>query len=371
LLGLFIQDEYHPRKNLMFALGLRYDWQNFFHDNSNFAPRLSFAYAPAKMPKTVIRGGAGVFYDRSGPRPIQDILLFNGTRLRQYVLVNPGYPDPLSGGSLTSQPVNITQLQPNINLPYVVQYSIGVERQLAKSTSLAIAYFGTHGFDQFRSRDINAPLPPNYVVRPVASIGVLRQIESEGRRISDSLEVTLRGNVTRFFNGMAQYRLSSSRDNTGGINYFPPNAYDLSGEWPRSDADRRHRFELLGTINPGKLFNLGVSVSTYSGLPYTLTTGVDVFHTGTANARPAGVSRNSLRGPGYVGLDLRWSRDFALIKSKKKEGGLKGTLAVDAFNVLNQVNYSYFIGNLQSPFFGRAIAAQPPRRMQFSFRLKF
>ena len=371
LLGLFIQDEYHLRKNLMFSFGLRYDWQNFFHDNNNFAPRFSSAYSPGKSQKTVLRGGAGVFYDRSGARPIQDILLFNGSRLRQYVLVNPGYPDPISGGSLISQPVGITRLQPNINLPYVVQYSFGVERQLQKSTSLAITYFGSRGLDQFRSRDINAPLPPSYSARPNTSIGVLRQIESTGRRISNSLEVTLRGNVTRFFNGMAQYRLASSHDDTSGITYFPPNAYDLSGEWARSDFDRRHRFELLGAINPGKLFNLGVSTSLYSGLPYTLTTGIDAFHTGTANARPLGIPRNSLQGPGYVDLDLRWSRDFALIKSKKKDGGLKATLAIDAFNVLNRVNYSFFVGNLSSPFFGRAVSAQPPRRLQLSFRLKF
>ena len=370
-LGVFVQDEYHWRKNLMLSFGLRYDWQNFFHDKNNFAPRFSFAYAPGTTQKIVLRGGAGVFYDRSGPRPIQDVLLFNGSRLRQYVLVNPGYPDPLSGGSLISQPVGITVLERNINLPYVVQFSFGVERQLQKSTSLAITYFGSRGFDQFRSRDINAPQPPNYAVRPDASIGVLRQIESAGRRVGDSLEVTLRGNVTHFFNGMAQYRLAASHDDTGGINYFPPNAYDLAGEWARSDFDRRHRFELLGTMNPGKLFNLGVSVSLYSGLPYTLTTGLDAFHTGTANARPVGVSRNSLQGPGYVDLDLRWSRDFDLVKSKKKDSGLKGTLAVDAFNVLNEVNYSSFIGNLSSPFFGQAIAAQPSRRLQLSLRLKF
>ena len=370
-LGLFVQDEYHPRKNLMLSFGLRYDWQNFFHDKNNFAPRFSFAYAPGKTQQTVLRGGAGIFYDRSGPRPIQDVLLFNGSRLRQYVLVNPGYPDPLSGGSLASQPVGITVLQPEINLPYVVQFSLGVERQLQQSTSLAITYLGSRGFDQFRSRDINAPPPPNYAARPDTSIGALRQIESAGRRVSDSLEVTLRGNITRLFNGMAQYRLAVSHDDTGGINYFPPNAYDLSGEWARSDFDRRHRFELLGTINPGKLFNLGVSVSLYSGLPYTLTTGLDAFHTGTANARPIGISRNSLQGPSYVDVDLRWSRDFELVKSKKKDGGLKATLAVDAFNVVNKVNYSSFIGNLSSPFFGQAIAAQPPRRLQLSFRLKF
>jgi hypothetical protein len=371
-IGLFVQDEYHPRKNLMLSLGVRYDWQNYFHDRNNFAPRFSFAYAPGNSKRTVIRGGAGIFYDRSGARPIQDILLFNGVRLKQFVLVNPAFPDPFgSGASSSTQPVSIVRLDPNVRIPSLLQYSFSLERQLQKSTTMAITYSGSRGFAQFRSRDINAPLPPAYSSRPNSSIGVRREIESEGRRATDSLEFTLRGNVTRFFNGMAQYRLAFAHDNTSGINYLPPNAYDLSGEWGRSDFDRRHRFELLGTINPGKLFNLGVSVSVYSGQPYTLTTGIDQFHTGTANGRPAGISRNTLQGPAYADLDLRWSRDFTVRKSKKKDAGVKATLAVDAFNVLNEVNYSSFIGNLSSPFFGQAIAAQPPRRLQFSFRLKF
>ena len=370
-IGLFVQDEYHPRKNLMVSLGVRYDWQNYFHDRNNFAPRLSFAYAPGNSQKMVIRGGAGIFYDRSGARPIQDILLFNGSRLKQFVLVNPTFPDPFSSGVSGTQPVTIVRLDPNIRIPSLLQYSFSLERQLQKSTTVAITYSGSRGFAQFRSRDINAPLPPAYSTRPNSSIGVLREIESAGRRATDSLEFTLRGNVTRFFNGMAQYRLAFAHDNTSGINYLPPNAYDLSGEWGRSDFDRRHRFELLGTINPGKLFNLGISVSAYSGQPYTLTTGIDQFHTGTANGRPAGVARNTLQGPGYAVLDLRWSRDFTVRKSKKKDGDLKATLALDAFNVLNEVNYSSFIGNLSSPFFGQAIAAQPPRRLQLSFRLKF
>jgi hypothetical protein len=372
VIGLFVQDEYHLRKNLMLSMGLRYDWQNYFHDNNNFAPRFSFAYSPDKSRKTVIRGGAGVFYDRTGARPIQDILLFNGSRLRLYVLPNPGFPDPLGTGStLTAQPFSVTRLDPNVKIPYLIQYSGGVEHQLWKATSLSVSYVGFRGVSQFLSRDINAPLPPVYVARPNPSLGVLREIESAGRRASDSLEITFRGNVTRYFNGMAQYRLASAHDNTSGIGYLPPNAYDLSGEWARSDFDRRQRFEMLGTLNPGKLFNLGVSVSLYSGLPYTLTTGLDEFHTGTANARPAGVARNSLQGPGYADLDLRWSRDFSLVKGKKKDEGVKATFAVDAFNVLNRVNYSGYVGNLSSPFFSRAVAAQPPRRLQLSFRVKF
>jgi hypothetical protein len=78
-----------------------------------------------------------------------------------------------------------------------------------------------------------------------------------------------------------------------------------------------------------------------------------------------------LQGPGYADLDFRWSRDFSLTKGKKKDEGVKATPAVDAFNVLNRVNYSGYVGNLSPPFFGRAVAAQPPRRLQLSFRGKF
>jgi len=39
--------------------------------------------------------------------------------------------------------------------------------------------------------------------------------------------------------------------------------------------------------------------------------------------------------------------------------------------VLNRVNYTSFVGNLSSPFFGQAVAAHAPRRLQLSFRLRF
>jgi len=61
-----------------------------------------------------------IFYDRSGARPIQDILLFNGSRLKQFVFVNPTYPDPFSSGvSLSTQPVSMVRLEPNIRIPYL------------------------------------------------------------------------------------------------------------------------------------------------------------------------------------------------------------------------------------------------------------
>src|SRR5262244_748727 len=87
--GLFAQDQVLVRPNLSLAAGLRYDKQNFLGDKNNFSPRLSFAYAPGKQRKTVLRGGAGIFYDRTGILPIADTLRFDGQRLRQVNLVNP------------------------------------------------------------------------------------------------------------------------------------------------------------------------------------------------------------------------------------------------------------------------------------------
>jgi hypothetical protein len=170
---------------------------------------------------------------------------------------------------------------------------------------------------------------------------------------------------------MAQYLLSRAYNDAGGartINSFPANNWDLTGEWARADYDARHRLNLLGSVTPGMRFNLGVALAINSGMPYSITTGHDDNHDGLANDRPAGVPRNSLEGPGYLGLDVRASRDFFL--GAKKEKGPVLTPAVDAFNVLNRVNFAGYVGNLSSPFFGKPVAANPSRRLQLSVRLR-
>lgn len=371
VMGLFIQDEIRVGRKVSASLGLRYDWQNYFHDTNNFGPRGSLAFAPSEDGRTVIRAGAGVFYDRSGPRPIQDILRYDGIRQLRYVLTNPTYPQPLGAGqALSAQPPSTVQLAPDIVMPWMLQYSASVERQLRASTSVSVTYIGSRGFDQFRSRDVNAPLPPSFASRPDPTRVVVREIESAGKMVGDSLQVTLRGKVTRFVNTQAQYTLSQTKNNTSSINWMPPNSYDLSAEYARADFDQRHRFDLLGTVSPGSLFNVGVALALYSGRPYSITTGHDDFNTGVASARPIGVPRNSLEGPGYADLDLRGSRDLFFDRAKKGDGPTM-TFGVDVFNVLNRVNYVGYIGTLSSPFFGRAVAAQPPRRLQLSIRARF
>lgn len=369
--GLFVQDQIQARPNLSVALGLRYDWQNHIVDNNNFGPRVSFAYAPGQDRSTVIRGGAGAFYDRVEGGPISDLLHSTQGRLIRYVVLDPGFPDPFASGVVSAAPPpSVVRLAPDVNLPYIGQYGVSVDRQLRKGTTLAISYVGSRGIDMFRSRDINAPPPPLYIVRPDPAFGVFREIESNGRQRANSIQFTLRGRVTRFFDGSVQYALSSAKNDTSGINSLPANSYDLASEWGRADFDQRHRFDLLGRVATGKLANIGVALSLYSGRPYSLRTGRDDFNSGQASARPAGVPRNTLEGPGYADLDVRWSHDFFLDGSKNDKGPA-ANVGIDAFNLLNRVNFAGYIGNLSSPFFGRAVAAQPPRRVQLSLRFKF
>jgi Carboxypeptidase regulatory-like domain/TonB dependent receptor len=370
-LGGFVQDEYRFRPNLSFSFGLRYNWQNHLHDNTQFAPRFAFAYSPDKKRKTVIRGGAGFFYDRTGANPPGDLLLYNGVILRNVLILNPTYPDPFSSsGSLADFPSDVVQFDPTVREPYTIQYSLGVERQLAKRTTLAVTYIGSRGIDLFRSRDINAPLPPNYTVIPNPALGILRNIESSGRQAGNSLEITLRGQITRYATGLIQYTLSRTDNNTGGVTWYPANQYDLSSEWSRADFDQRHRLNLLESISPGKQLTFGVGMQLASGKPYSMISGEDTFGTGILNARPAGVPRNSLEGPSYADLDLRLSRDFYFDKAKKEKGKVT-TLGFEAFNVVNHANFVSYVGNLQSPFFGQAVAALPTRRLQLTARFKF
>jgi hypothetical protein len=282
------------------------------------------------------------------------------------VIEDPSYPSQ----SLDGQPSSVVQLAPDVVIPWMLQYSASVERQLRKGTSASVTYIGSRGFDQFRSRDVNAPLPPLFDARPDPTRSMVREIESAGKMVANSLQFTLRGQVTRFVNTQAQYTLSQTKNDTSGINWMPPNSYDLSGEYAFADFNQRHRFDLLGTVSPGSRVNVGVALALYSGRPYSITTGRDDFNTGVANARPVGVPRNSLEGPGYADLDLRLSRDLFFDRVKKGDGPAM-TFAIDVFNILNHANDVGYIGTLTSPFFGHAVAAQSPRRLQRSVRTRF
>lgn len=369
-IGGFIQDQIRLLPNLQVTVGLRWDWQNYLHDDNNFAPRASIAYAFGSRRNTVIRAGGGVFYDRTTARPLGSLAEYSGPVVQNILVLNPPFPDPFAlGASPALQPFNLYRLSPNIRTPYLGLYSVSLERQLLKSATLSATYRGMVGVGLFTSLNVNQPLPPDYLQRPNPEYGIYQEVQSSGRQVSQALDISFSGKLGRYVSGIAQYTFSHTNNNTGGLNYMPPNTYDLSGEYGRADFDQRQRFNMLANSEFNKWLHLGIGFTAGSGLPYTRTSGLDLYNSGFANARPNGVSRNTLQGPGYMDLDLRWSHDFLF--SRKGEKGPLLTFAADAFNAINHVNYSQFIGNERSPFFGRAVSSLPARRLQFTLRFKF
>lgn len=362
----FIEDLIRLKPNFSLSVGARYYWQNYFHDDSNnFAPRFGFAYAPSANSKTVVRGGAGIFYDRSGPRPIADLLHFNGVNLLRYIVENPSYPViPLE---LVGLPTSVVVLDPKARIPYTAQYSFGMERQITAKSSLSANYVGSRGMHLFRSIDANAPPPPDFIARPNPNIGQEREIQSEGYQKSNSLEVTFKGKPSKYFNGQVQYTFGRTDNNTGGITYFPANSYNANADWGRGDFDRRHKFDLLGSSQPTRFFTIGVALSLYSGKPVNIITGADNNRDGVVNDRPPGVGRNTLAGPNFINLDVNLAHDFTFARDKKHVL----TVALNAFNVFNHPNDLTYVGVITSPFFDRGVIAQPPRRMQLDTEFKF
>lgn len=367
--GFFLQDTFNVRPGLTLGLGARYDVQNFVQDDDNLAPRVSIAYAPGKSQKTVIRAGFGIFYDRVNTGMIRDALLYGGSDLSRLIISNPSYPDPfLDGASQTVVPPALVRLADGIRSPYLLHTTVAVERKLTARVTASATYTGFRGISRYRSRDVNAPLPLT-LLRPDPAYGIIRQIESSGLLTSNSLELGVSGRFNRFFTGSVRYELGRVMSNADGYDTLPANSYNIGSEWSPSSRDRRHVVRAIGTVHVMSLFDLGVRFLAGTGQPYTLITGNDDNQDGIASDRPAGVARNSLRGPGWVQLNLRFSKEVRLPGAKRE--GPKMVFTADAFNIFNHVNYASYVGNLSSPFFGQAVSARPARRMQLGLRFSF
>lgn len=215
------------------GLGLRYDRQSSLRDHNNFSPRLSLSFAPGQSRRTVIRTGAGIFYDRTVAKAVRERLFFDGQRLRRFRVSDPGFPEPFGDPASTQvPPSSVVMFGPDLKSPYIVEYSLALEHELKKRLSASITYSGTRGVNIFRSRDVNAPLPPSYESRPNPSIGLHRQIESSGNLSGHRVKAALRGRLSSLLNGSVEYELGRIYDDTGGIESFPADSYDLTENGP-------------------------------------------------------------------------------------------------------------------------------------------
>jgi len=305
--------------------------------------------------------------------------LYDGRHVREVVISDPGYPSPLSAGEISDAPPSIWRISPDVRLPYFIQTSLGVERKLGNGNhSVSAEYSRLRGVGLFRVHNINAPLP-GILDRPNPAFLNINQFESTAASTGQSLAITFKSHVGKGLGVMAQYTLSRTIDDAGGLDNLgrldisgqsslPSDNYNLRADRGRADFDRRHRLNAVGTYELPKHIRLGMILSVISGMPFNIITGTDDNKDTAVNDRPPGVGRNTGIGPGYLGLDAHVAKQF-YYRGETNKANLE--ISGDAFNVLNRVNYMNFAGSLTSPFFGQPNSSLPARTIQVQLKLRF
>lgn len=289
----FLQDDFRVSQNFTLSVGVRHEFQTNFDDKINFAPRVSIAWSPFKDRKTSIRAGGGLFYSRFTDNLYATILRLNGNRQTSIVINNPGFPDPFAGNpQLQVQNTIVRVLDPNLKAPYVANFNVSVERQLPRGLMSSVTYIHTSGIHQFRSRNINAPLPGTGI-RPDPDAGNIFNLESTARSKYNGLLFRLDRRFGGRFMFFANYSLSWTNNDADGAFSTPADNYNPGADWGRARTDRRHTFFVGGNVTLPWGFRIGPNIQVNSGTPFNITTGLDDNGDTSFNDRPAGIGRNS------------------------------------------------------------------------------
>lgn len=405
--GVYAQDEWKVSSRLTVNAGLRYDLQlleTIDTDRNNVSPRLGFAWSPLGSRRTIVRGSAGLFFDRLPLRALANALLSAGNsadvaNLRQTnVSLSPGqtgapaFPNILTGAVATTTLFNLTTMDRNIQNAFSRQASIEAEQQVGARSTVSVGYQYVRGLNLIMSVNQNVPTcvaaGTNNGCRPNPTYANNSQYSSVADSNYHGLHVSLVQRPTRWGNYRVSYTYSTSMDNVGE-NFFssPIDPTDLSKDWGRSDDDQRHRLVLYGSVNSpltpattvwGRIshgFRLSGLLQSYSALPLNITSGVTTVQ-GTAG-RPvvngAFIPRNIGDGPDLFSVSLRASREFAVGRSVRFEG------LVETFNLTNRVNPLTVNANFgsgaypasPSSTFGQVTAVGDARSVQFGLRFGF
>jgi Carboxypeptidase regulatory-like domain/TonB dependent receptor len=303
--GFYIQDTYRALPRLTLELGLREDFQVYPQPAENpafpltgqypnqfrrLAPRVGFAWQPAD--KTVVRGGFGQFYTNLNGLNYRNAVVSNGLASQQASFSSqydggipnrqtPTFPNILPSTSLLFQASpDISLVSPQFRVPYILESSLEMEREITENTTLSIGTMWNHGVHLIAGSAYDLNLNPlegttTYIVCPSAATtapcsgptytlpnmdnGLLREgrisprfneinaLISPGQNHYNSLFVQLQRRMSHSLALQASYTFAKSVM-LDGMDFN--NQFDFSNTHAASLLDQRHRFTLAGVYQP-------------------------------------------------------------------------------------------------------------------------
>jgi len=414
----FLQDDWKLKPNLTLSLGLRYEAQTNASGLRDWAPRVALAWGigtGSRTPKTVVRLGYGIFYDRIDYSLPLQASRQNGIVQQFFVDSAPSFFPAAPAPPVLYEngvPESIQLLSKTLEAPRNMQSAVTLERQLPRNITVSTSYINTRGLHQLREHDINAPLPLSGLF-PYGTSDPFYLYESSAHYKQWQLTFNVTARVNARFSLFGYYTYGRAFSDSDGPLSFPANNYDLAAEWSRAGFDIRHRAQIGGTIAGPLGIQFAPNITANSGAPVNITTGTDLNGDTLLTDRPAFatvpadpaigvvetrwgefnvdpihnpaygnviIPRNFGNGYGRWDVSGRISRAWSFGErpaANSRGGRYTLTLAVQGRNWLNHVNPGTPSAILTSPFFGQALNLQSSqgstanRRLEASLRFAF
>ena len=244
-------------------------------DGPYFAPRFGFAWDPFSTGKTVIRGGGGIYYDRTLMNPIRDAgvnapfatvaTITQGRQFRTPANLGglTGFNNPLDtvGASGTGRPLVQALTVFDFDMPpgVVYAYSFGVQRQLPWGFVVDLSYVGNQARHLTHRRDLNFVLPEvalarnssgafinanTDTVRQYLGYSTIRSQENTGSSSYNSLQLSAQRRVARGLNMSLAYTYGKALNNFDVETSDLRVPFDASLDKGNASFDRRHVFAM-------------------------------------------------------------------------------------------------------------------------------
>ncbi len=338
----FVQDHWLINRQWTLDLGARLSTESSGWPAA-FAPRVGFAYSPGTSGKTVIRGGAGIFYGvlpllaaNFASNPTRTVTDFDATGTTPvgspitYSNLYVGGLNPLETSNLLHQP-NTT--------PRNITWNGQIEQELRKGLRLRAGYLDSHSVYLFEVQPFTAPPGED------SYIGLSNTGSSHYREFETTLNYSFRERDQL----SASYIWSQSRGDLNSISQvFVPFAApvirpDVYGILP---SDVPNRFLAWGIFALPWKMTFSSLVDIHSGYPYS---PIDVTQ------QYAGIPNGS-RFPNFFSLDFKLYREFRVPFLKGKNGnGHHIRLGGYTLNVTDHGNFTTVYNNIASPNFGKFV----------------